>query len=211
MGRAVELGTWRKRLDFDLRIRFLVIPSYRNLFVEEKLGYNVTQKFGSNTVDGFYALAGCCMPTNGTDRGCGSDMTTRAHLSVEGWTAGAAPTRAACRASCSLGLGGRAVWLGHPPGGGSPLSAFRLSPRLGRDPRSLPGHSSKESAVAVLQDTFFWILLFDSAELQGFVLEESFVAINSQSISRRNLGNMGYRGTSTVFIARAVQERAGGA
>eukprot|EP00913_Durusdinium_trenchii_P025948 g24346.t1 len=55
---------------------------------EEKLGYNVTQKVGPNTVDAFYALAGCRTPTNVTDRGCGPDMTTRVHLSTEGWTGG---------------------------------------------------------------------------------------------------------------------------
>ena len=81
--------------------------------MQEKLGYNVTQKVGPNTVDAFYALAGCRTPTNVTDRGCGPDMTTRVHLSTEGWTGGAslaarrgAAARARLRLSWTRGLEG---------------------------------------------------------------------------------------------------------
>ncbi|CAK9063452.1 unnamed protein product [Durusdinium trenchii] len=59
------------------------------ILLKDTLGYNVTKKGpGANTVDGFYAIAGCHMPQNITDRGCGPRMRTYVHFAVEGWTAG---------------------------------------------------------------------------------------------------------------------------
>ncbi|CAK9007210.1 unnamed protein product [Durusdinium trenchii] len=102
------------------------------ILLQEKMGYKVQKMldgfFGSDT---FFALAGCRSPTNLSDRGCGVDgeMTTRAHVAVEGWTEGYLP-----------------VWE-----------------QLQQDyPSSAP----------------------------------------------RNLGNMGYQGESSSFVARSVQERA---
>lgn len=57
---------------------------------QEKMGY-VVQKMvnGSLASHAFFALAGCARPTDYSDRGCSEERTTRAHISVEGWTAGA--------------------------------------------------------------------------------------------------------------------------
>ena len=65
---------------------------------KEKLGY-VVQKMvnGSASFHSFFALAGCTRPTNYTHRGCSQDSTTRAHISVEVWTAGGARCEGANR------------------------------------------------------------------------------------------------------------------
>ena len=39
------------------------------------------------SMDGFYALAGCTTPLDGTSRGCGSSVTY-VHINVEVWTSG---------------------------------------------------------------------------------------------------------------------------
>ncbi|CAK9007773.1 unnamed protein product [Durusdinium trenchii] len=60
-----------------------------NILLQEKMGY-VVQKMvnGSLASHAFFALAGCARPTDYSDRGCSEERTTRAHISVEGWTAG---------------------------------------------------------------------------------------------------------------------------
>ncbi|CAK9109886.1 unnamed protein product [Durusdinium trenchii] len=82
-GSSYPVGNWVNGWDAGF-----AAGEVAEILLKEKLGYNVTQKVGPNTVDAFYALAGCRTPTNVTDRGCGPDMTTRVHLSTEGWTGG---------------------------------------------------------------------------------------------------------------------------
>eukprot|EP00913_Durusdinium_trenchii_P033474 g31339.t1 len=117
------------------------------ILLQEKMGYKVQKMldgfFGSDT---FFALAGCRSPTNLSDRGCGVDgeMTTRAHVAVEGWTEGEL--------------------------------------RRGRRVRTARGETERYLPV--------W------EQLQQ----------DYPSSAPRNLGNMGYQGESSSFVARSVQE-----
>ncbi|CAE7346471.1 glvI [Symbiodinium pilosum] len=55
------------------------------ILIEELLGVNVSARMvGGNSVDGFYAMAGCKTPDQVADRGCGP-KTTRMHLHLEAW------------------------------------------------------------------------------------------------------------------------------
>ncbi|CAK9086628.1 unnamed protein product [Durusdinium trenchii] len=59
------------------------------ILLQEKLGYKVKRMIdGKLTSDAFYALAGCLQPSDSSNRRCGDQMQTRAHISVEGWTSG---------------------------------------------------------------------------------------------------------------------------
>ncbi|CAL1153259.1 unnamed protein product [Cladocopium goreaui] len=59
-----------------------------HILLEEILGFHVVQTGpGPNTVDAFYALAGCANPLNIQDRGCSATpVATTNHINVEGWT-----------------------------------------------------------------------------------------------------------------------------
>ncbi|CAE7457406.1 unnamed protein product [Symbiodinium natans] len=62
-----------------------LLSGVSQILIEEQLGVNVTlATAGGNTVDGFYAMAGCTTPSQVTDRGCGA-TTTRMHLHLEAW------------------------------------------------------------------------------------------------------------------------------
>eukprot|EP00439_Symbiodinium_sp_Y106_P077905 s1009_g16.t2 len=62
-----------------------LLSAVSEIIIEELLGVNVSSIIsGGNSVDGFYAMAGCATPSQVTDRGCGS-KTTRMHLYLEAW------------------------------------------------------------------------------------------------------------------------------
>lgn len=56
------------------------------ILIGEMLGLHVNiTGYGANTIDGFYAMAGCGTPKMIGDRGCGPKIT-KSHVCVEGWT-----------------------------------------------------------------------------------------------------------------------------